>query len=151
MPTRCWSSTDELARGVRVSDSLGDTAECCGQANAGPAPRPLIHPLLGSTSEETISGSSALDGSSPLVRGPSGWLRRSAAPSFLERFLACFSSRRSRSLLSRFSFAIVVFFLPVEAMHVRSFVDLERVVGAQANGVERLLRRRGAVLGADWL
>jgi hypothetical protein len=45
----------------------------------------------------------------------------------------------------------VVFFLPVEAMHVRSFVDLERVVGAQANGVERLLRRRGAVLGADWL
>lgn len=42
--------------------------------------------------------------------------------------------RRSRSLLSRFSFAIVVFFLPFEAMRVRSFVDLERVVDAQAGG-----------------
>jgi hypothetical protein len=38
------------------------------------------------------------------------------AASFLARFLACLSRRRSRSLLSRVSFAIVVFLLPVDAM-----------------------------------
>jgi hypothetical protein len=35
---------------------------------------------------------------------------------FLASFLACFSCRRSRSLRSRLSFAIVVFLLPLEAM-----------------------------------
>src|SRR4029079_5100700 len=42
----------------------------------------------------------------------------SAAARFLASFLAFFSSRRSRSLRSRLSFAIVVFLLPVEAMRV---------------------------------
>lgn len=64
----------------------------------------------------------------PPGEGAWGWLREFVAPSFLERFLASFSRRRSRSLLSRLSFAIVVFFLPVEAMRVRSFVVLERAV-----------------------
>jgi hypothetical protein len=36
--------------------------------------------------------------------GPSGWLRGGVAPSFLERFLVCFSRRRSRNLPWRFSF-----------------------------------------------
>ncbi|MGZ4232143.1 MAG: hypothetical protein ACXVVQ_12035 [Solirubrobacteraceae bacterium] len=35
---------------------------------------------------------------------------------FLASFFACLSTRRSRSLLSRLSFAIVVFFFPREAM-----------------------------------
>jgi hypothetical protein len=35
---------------------------------------------------------------------------------FLASFFACLSNRRSRSLLSRLSFAIVVFFFPREAM-----------------------------------
>jgi hypothetical protein len=38
--------------------------------------------------------------------------------------LACFSTRRSRSRLSRASFAIVVFFLPVEAMSASPFLEV---------------------------
>src|SRR5215211_4559182 len=41
-----------------------------------------------------------------------------AAARFLASFLAFFSNRRSRSLRSRLSFAIVVFLLPLEAMRV---------------------------------
>ena len=52
----------------------------------------------------------------PPVEGSLGWLGGCAAACFLASFLACFSRRRSRSLLSRASFAIVVFFLPVDAM-----------------------------------
>ena len=40
----------------------------------------------------------------------------SCADARLASFLACFSCRRSRSLRSRLSFAIVVFLLPLEAM-----------------------------------
>src|SRR5436189_6457917 len=42
----------------------------------------------------------------------------SAAARFLASFLARFSSRRSASARSRFSFAIVVFLLLLEPMHV---------------------------------
>jgi hypothetical protein len=42
--------------------------------------------------------------------------RSAAAAAFLASFLACLSRLRSRSRLSRLSFAIVVFFLPLEAM-----------------------------------
>jgi len=52
----------------------------------------------------------------PPVEKSLGWLGGCAAACFLASFLACFSMRRSRSLLSRASFAIVVFFLPVEAI-----------------------------------
>ena len=39
-----------------------------------------------------------------------------AAACFLASFLACFRSRRSRTAVSRLSFAIVVFFLDFDAM-----------------------------------
>src|SRR5947207_14565149 len=71
------------------------------------------------------------------VEGVSGWAGVCVAACFLACFLACFSRRRSRSLLSRVSFAIVVFFLPVEAMRVRSFVGLERVNDGPASGAGR--------------
>jgi carboxyl-terminal processing protease len=45
-----------------------------------------------------------------------GWVLRAC---FLASFLACFSSLRSRSLLSRLSFEYVVFFLPPEAIRDR--------------------------------
>src|SRR5450432_158323 len=48
-----------------------------------------------------------------------GWPGYSAEARFLASFLAALSKRRSRSLLSRVSFAMVVFFLPREAMLVR--------------------------------
>jgi hypothetical protein len=47
--------------------------------------------------------------------------------------LACFSCRRSRSLRSRFSFAIVVFFLLLEAMLSLLVVEL------RAGGFGRLV------------
>src|SRR3954466_15920097 len=45
----------------------------------------------------------------------------------LASFLACFSARRSRSLLSRFSFAIVVFLLPLEAIVRPSQIEVMRL------------------------
>ena len=60
----------------------------------------------------------------PSVEGSLGWLGGCAAACFLASFLACFSTRRSRSLLSRASFAIVVFFLPVEAMSASPFLEI---------------------------
>src|SRR5215211_566182 len=51
-----------------------------------------------------------------------GSARSAAAARFLASFLACFRWRRSRSLRSRLSFAIVVFLLPLEAMPVLLFV-----------------------------
>ena len=65
--------------------------------------------LTGATGE--IQPSSPV-GASP---GRSGFC---AAARFRASFLAFFSSRRSRSLRSRLSFAIVVFLLPLEAMLV---------------------------------
>jgi hypothetical protein len=68
----------------------------------------------------------------PPVEGSLGWPGGCAAACFLASFLSCFSKRRSRSLLSRASFAIVVFFLPVEAMCASPFVGgLERGGGEQ--------------------
>jgi hypothetical protein len=60
----------------------------------------------------------------PPGEGSLGWLGGRAAACFLASFLACFSARRSRSLLSRASFAIVVFFLPAEAMCARPFLEV---------------------------
>jgi hypothetical protein len=48
-----------------------------------------------------------------------GTLGEPAAACFLASFLACFRSRRSRTAFSRLSFAIVVFFLELEAMCFR--------------------------------
>src|SRR5580704_17821567 len=61
---------------------------------------------------------------SPLVSSStsSGELGSCAGASLRASFLACLSSLRSRSRLSRVSFAIVVFFLPLEAMSVRPFL-----------------------------
>src|ERR1035437_2915021 len=64
--------------------------------------------------------------------GPSGL---SAGASLRASFLACLSSRRSRSLLSRVSFAIVVFSLPLEAMSVRPLLWSSERVLAGSSGV----------------
>ena len=60
----------------------------------------------------------------PPVERSLDWPGGCAAACFLASFLARFSTRRSRSLLSRASFAIVVFLLPVEAMCDSPFVEV---------------------------
>src|SRR5207248_1684961 len=53
--------------------------------------------------------------------------RSCAEACLLASFFACFSSRRARSLFSRSRFAIVVFFLPVEAMALPGSAERQRV------------------------
>ena len=79
--------------------STGGRGERTGAPVATGAPYP---PIRSSSSSDRALGVSG---------GPIG----AAAACFLASFLACFCSRRSRTALSRLSFAIVVFFLELEA------------------------------------
>src|SRR5690349_14682309 len=66
---------------------------------------------------------------------------RSLAAILRASFLACFSTRRSRSFASRTRFAVVVFCLPLEAMPVRP------LSGEPVGGLERLyVDRLGALV-----
>ena len=62
---------------------------------------------------------------------------------FLASFFACLSSRRSRSLLSRLSFAIVVFFFPREAMDAVPLLVEDAMTGIRQID-NAALRDRGA-------
>jgi hypothetical protein len=64
---------------------------------------------VASTNQEVEASDRALGVSLGLLGAP-------AAACLLASFLACFRSRRSRTAFSRLSFAIVVFFLELEAM-----------------------------------
>src|SRR5205807_836465 len=89
-------------------DLLADHGELLSPFLLGPLPRRLH----GVTESTDCGGWRSISSISPTSVGGSSAARLRAS------FRACFSRRRSLSLLSRASFANVVFFLPREAMPV---------------------------------
>ena len=91
------------------------------------------------------TGATAGRGDTRLLRAADRGLARliagCAAACFLACFLASFSTRRSRSRLSRASFAIVVFFLPVDAIVRRSFPRVLSAAMTSESGGKRLRMR----------
>src|SRR3954452_24555657 len=77
----------------------------------------LTPPVRGAQPVSTAHRSSPGDAWVGSFRGP-------AAASFLASFLACFSSRRSRTVFSRLCFAIVVLFFVLDAMRRLPSVEL---------------------------
>jgi hypothetical protein len=81
-----------------------------------PTPPPLLPEIAGSGRRLRPRLGGHLGHSSLAVSVSLGRLGSCADACFLASFLACFSSRRSTSLRSRLSFAIVVFLLAVDAI-----------------------------------
>src|SRR3954470_13520273 len=71
-----------------------------------------------------------------------GSFRGPAAASFLASFLACFSSRRSRTVFSRLCFANVVLFFVLDARGTRKPVALPKRAKRQSPPVDIHAGRR---------
>jgi hypothetical protein len=68
---------------------------------------------------------------------PLGPLALASAARFLASFLACFCSRRSRTALSRLSFAIVVFLFDLDAIHSALLVEFRARRSRASQSVRR--------------